>query len=137
MTETKIFVFDTNALLSAFLVTKSTSDKAFKRAIAMGALGMSEMLLDEFMEVLWRPKFDKYFSNTERDEILQEVLEHAVYFSPTELIAASSDIDDNFMLELGLAAKADCIISGDPHLKNLHPFRGIPILSPADFLHQF
>jgi hypothetical protein len=34
------FVFDTNALISAFLVKNSTSDKAFRKAIERGALAI-------------------------------------------------------------------------------------------------
>ena len=43
-----------------------------------------------------------------------------------------------WFLALGLAAavaaKADIIVSGDEDLLVLHPFEGIPIVGPADFL---
>jgi hypothetical protein len=38
---------------------------------------------------------------------------------------------------LALAIKADCIVTGDKDLLVLHPFREIPILTPADFLNTF
>jgi uncharacterized protein len=42
------------------------------------------------------------------------------------------------ILELAVASKASCIVTGDKkHLIPLHPFRGIPILTPADFLKNF
>ncbi len=137
MAKDKIFVFDTNALISAFLVKGSVSDRAFKNAIKESTLGISESLLSEFMEVLWRPKFDKYFTETERAEVVSEVLKYGIHFLPTKKITASSDPDDNMILELAITAQADCIISGDPHLLMLHPFRDIPILSAADFLNTF
>ncbi len=46
------------------------------------------------------------------------------------------DIKDNKFLELALSGKADAIVSGDDHLLRLHPWRGIPILKPADYLAQ-
>jgi predicted nucleic acid-binding protein len=44
------------------------------------------------------------------------------------------DAKDDKYLELALAAGADMIVSSDEDLLVLHPWRGIPILSPADFL---
>jgi len=44
------------------------------------------------------------------------------------------DPADNKYLSAALEAKADFIISGDPHLKNLKVFEGIRILDPSAFL---
>jgi predicted nucleic acid-binding protein len=41
--------------------------------------------------------------------------------------------DDKF-LEVAFNGRADVIISGDADLLDLNQFRGIPILSPRDFL---
>jgi uncharacterized protein len=40
-------------------------------------------------------------------------------------------------LSLAVAIGAACIITRDLDLLTLHPFRGIPIVSPADFLKSF
>ena len=131
------FVFDTNALISAFLVKHSTSDQAFRKATSTGVLAISDISLSEFLEVLWRPKFDKYFTSEERVEVVLEIEKYASPFSIAEKINTSKDPDDNMFLELAVASQALCIISGDPHLLTLHPFRGIPILSAADFIKVF
>ena len=47
------------------------------------------------------------------------------------------DKSDIKFLKLALQINANCIISGDIHLIELHPFRGIPILSPSEFLKTF
>jgi hypothetical protein len=44
------------------------------------------------------------------------------------------DPKDNMFLALAETAEADLIVSSDPHLTNLHPWHGIPILPPAAFL---
>lgn len=50
---------------------------------------------------------------------------------------ATSDPFDEMVLECALAAGADVIVSGDKkHLLVLREYRGIPILSPADFLKR-
>ena len=48
---------------------------------------------------------------------------------------ATADPDDEMILECAQAAEAEYIVSGDKkHLLALRQFRGIPIVSPADFL---
>ncbi|MEM0965916.1 MAG: putative toxin-antitoxin system toxin component, PIN family [Verrucomicrobiota bacterium] len=50
---------------------------------------------------------------------------------------ATPDPFDEMVLECALAAKADVLLSGDKeHLQPLKEFRGIPILSPANFLRR-
>ncbi|NBC33359.1 MAG: hypothetical protein GVY13_11850 [Alphaproteobacteria bacterium] len=41
---------------------------------------------------------------------------------------------DDVFLAVALAGKADALVTGDRDLLVLHPFRGIPILSPRAFL---
>ena len=52
------------------------------------------------------------------------------------VITACRDPKDNKFLEAAIAARADVIVTGDADLLALHPFRGIPILSPAAFLES-
>ena len=50
---------------------------------------------------------------------------------------ATADPFDEMVLECALAAGAEAIVSGDKkHLLVLGSFRGIPILSPGDFLKR-
>lgn len=138
MIKTNLFVFDTNALISAALLKNSVSAKAYDHAIVIGSIAISETFLNEFTEVLSRGKFDRYFlSKEERIEPIRFLETRATKFESMGKITASADPDDNMILELAVASHADCIISGDPHLLTLHPFGGIPILSPSDFLNQF
>jgi predicted nucleic acid-binding protein len=52
----------------------------------------------------------------------------------TETIKACRDRKDDKFLELAVGGKATHIISSDPDLLTLHPFRGIQIVGPAAFL---
>jgi hypothetical protein len=47
------------------------------------------------------------------------------------------DKKDNFILALALVAQADAIVRSDHDLLALHPWNGIPILTPAQFVAQF
>ena len=49
-----------------------------------------------------------------------------------------NDPDDNRMLECAVWAEADLIVTGDKaHLQPLKIFRGIPIVSPRQFVEGF
>jgi len=54
-----------------------------------------------------------------------------------EQITVCRDVKDDKFLELAVSGRADCIVSGDSDLLTLNPFRGIPILTPREFLDNF
>jgi len=45
----------------------------------------------------------------------------------------TQDPEDNRFLELAQAGSADYILSGDKHILDLKDFRGIQIMTPAEF----
>ena len=51
-----------------------------------------------------------------------------------EELDASRDPKDNKFLSLAIDANAITIVTGDDDLKVLHPYKGIAIQSPADFI---
>ena len=62
----------------------------------------------------------------------------AVIVSPKSKVFAIREKDaDNRILECGLAAKADVIVTGNMrHIRPLGRFRGIDILTPREFLDK-
>ena len=134
----KFFVVDTNSLVSASLIGGTKTSRAMDRAIILGKLTFSNGTMDEFVEVLFRKKFDKYFlNNEEKWSAIQRISFSAIFFSPTEVITECRDPKDDKFLELAVSSNASCIISGDKDLLILNPFRGIPILNAVDFLNNF
>jgi putative PIN family toxin of toxin-antitoxin system len=134
MTETDLFVFDTNTLVSAFILPRSTSRKALNKVWEEGIVIISQESADEFTEVFIRPKFDKYLSLETRLEIIDDYISLAYLVKPEMVIAECRDPKDNKFLELACSANAKCIITGDRDLLVLNPFRGIPIKTAAQFL---
>ena len=131
------FVIDTNCFISANLLINSTSALAFDRVLLIGKIALSHSILNEYAEVLYREKFDHYLSEEKRQKVLMLITKNSILFDPIETILECRDPKDNKFLELALACQASCIISGDIDLLVLHPFHGIPILSPANFLLSF
>ena len=134
MSSSPRFVIDTNTLVSAALMKDSTPDRAVRRAFRNGILLSSPDTLGEATDVLSREKFDEYASWQRRRELLEALADQSVVVEPIISIETCRDSDDDKFLELAVEGEADLIISGDNDLLVLHPFEGIPILPPADFL---
>jgi|SRR5690606_1643341 len=133
----KLFVADTNTLISAVILPFSVTAKAIKRAEVIGRILMSDATKLEFQNVLLRKKFDKYLSVKERIFIIENFTKDFVHQESTLIITDARDPKDNMFLELAVSANAECITSGDNDLLVLNPFRNIPILNAADFLIHF
>lgn len=134
MKKTKYFVIDTNSLLSAAMIENSVNAKALNKVFKTGQLIFSIATFSELSDVLYRPKFDKYFSLERRNSILDRFEQDGLLLEVNEQIHACRDPKDNKFLELAMSAHATCIITGDKDLLVLHPFQEIPIVTPADFL---
>ena len=96
---------------------------------------LSQTVEDEYREVIFRPKFDRYVSRERRQRIIDIVIVAADRVEPIEIVRECRDPKDDKYLALAAAGQADVIVSSDVHdLLSMHPWRGIPILSPADYL---
>lgn len=134
MEPNKRVVFDCNILVSALIRSDSIPAMAFDRARIHCELITSEACLAEMQRIFSKEKFARYFAREEADLFLEVFREAAVIVEPIEQIRVCRDPKDDKYLEAAVTAQADCIVSGDPDLLILHPFRKIEILSPRDFL---
>ncbi len=108
---------DANVVVSGALREESAPRRALVRAYERGRVALSAAVFLEISEVLTRPKIARFLAPHRSGDII-----------------VARDAKDNKYLELALAAAAAAIISGDQDLLVLDPWRGIRILSPADFL---
>jgi predicted nucleic acid-binding protein len=90
-----LFVFDANALISAILKPDSIPARALETAHSKGQHIFSRDTKSELLELVVRPKLEKYLSVGKRIEMAEKIL------------------------------------------GGLHPFRGIPVLAPREFLELF
>lgn len=133
-----IVVLDTNILISALL----SPDGAPARVVSLWEegrfdVGVSPALVSELERALSYSKVRRYLKNPDRTipTFLERLQFAAITTEPTEFFnAVEGDPDDNRVLECALGAGARYIITGDRHLLVLKEFRGIYILSPAEFL---
>ena len=127
-------VFDTNALISALMYPQSISASALIQAAKHFQLVASDTTWAELEVVTGRKKFAKYWSEQNRLVFLTELAAMTDFYATQTVITACADASDNKFLELATDAKAKVIVSGDNDLRSLHPFQGLAIISPSDFL---
>ncbi|MGC9199949.1 MAG: putative toxin-antitoxin system toxin component, PIN family [Acidobacteriaceae bacterium] len=132
-------VFDTGTLVSVALRIGSVPHQALLQAFASADVCASGDTLAELDRVLKRKKFNCYRDAELRLAFTALVRRNARLFEvpDADTIAvrpSCRDANDNKFLALAKIAEADAIVSSDEDLLILHPWRGIPILSPAHFL---
>ena len=114
-------VIDTNIWIS-FLLTKDFS--LFDKIVSNPNLILlfSSKLLEEFIEVAGRPKFKRYFSSNDLEELLFQMREHGEFITVTSSTNICRDPKDNFLLSLSKDGKASYLITGDKDLLDLKRF---------------
>lgn len=125
-------ILDTNLWIS-FLISndyKSLDKILFGKA----ELIFSRELLEEFIEVVSRPKFQNYFSAENIRELLDFILEQASFVDVKSDIQICRDTKDNFLLSLAKDSQANYLITGDKDLLVLKSIENTKILSLSDFL---
>lgn len=127
-------MFDTNVLVSALLFDTSKPAQAFFVVLRGGEVLVSADVVAELSEVLGREKFRRYVSQEDLERFLWSLLREATLIEIREKVEACRDPRDDKFLELAVNGGADCIVSGDDDLRALHPFRGVEILTPSEFL---
>ena len=128
------FVFDTNVIVSALLFNDSVPGQAFIRALNHGMILVSGALVGELSRVLGRDRFDRYVTREERDEFLESLTRESNLIEITEAVQVCRDPKDDQVLELAVNGNATYIVTGDADLLVLNPFRGVEIVTPAEFL---
>jgi len=127
-------VIDTNVLVSG-LLWRGPPHILLNR-VRSGSLTLisSSALLEEFSLVVRRRKFRTILarSDTDPERMLRELRRLAEIVEPRPMMApVSRDPDDDTVLAVANAARADLIVSGDNDLLTLGSHDGIPIVSPT------
>ncbi|NOY46208.1 MAG: putative toxin-antitoxin system toxin component, PIN family [Deltaproteobacteria bacterium] len=129
-------VCDTNVIVSAVVFggpPRRVLELVSEGKVA-GALSLA--ICWEVEAVLLRPKFG--LTGAQVAAIIEALRDTFYLVSPQETVdAVPDDPDDNRVLEAALAAGADRVVTGDRHLLSLESYRGIRVLSPAEFLKEW
>ena len=133
MRDSERLVLDTNVVVSGILFPGSAPGRALLKAQTRRAL-VSEATLLELVEVMSRVRVDRYVEAEVRKQLVAAYMNACETIQTTSSIRACRDARDNKFLEVAVDGRADLIVSCDLDLPALHPFRGIAILAPSDYL---
>lgn len=136
MRATDRYVLDSNIVVSAMMFPTSVPGQALKKAIRSGTVVVSAQGMDELAHTVLNPKFDRYVPLALRQAFLQEFGLATLTVRVTTVISECRDPKDDYILALAIDASAKAIITGDHDLLVMHPFRGVNILTPADFVRH-
>ncbi|HEY3158362.1 MAG TPA: putative toxin-antitoxin system toxin component, PIN family, partial [Vicinamibacterales bacterium] len=108
--------------------------QAVEKAVTKAQLVATMETLRELIQKLHSSKFDPYVRRERRDALLERVASLVEIIDVLQPIRASRDPKDDKFLEAAVNGRADVIVTGDKDLLDLNPFRGIAIVTPADYL---
>jgi uncharacterized protein len=133
-------IFDTNVYIATLIKPSGTAAKAYtlwskdKRF----SLLTSETQLDEFRRVSRYPELKALISSQRAGAMVNKLRLRATLIAKTEAITVAKDPDDDFLLAMVLAAKADYLVSLDQkHVLSLGKIGETPMVSLAEFLTLF
>ena len=125
-------VYDTNIVISAALspsgIPSSLLALAFDRTVQ---LSVSPIILEEYDEVLHRPKFD--LSEAVIAGLMRKITEAVILVYPTRTLSVSPDESDNRFLECAQEAGAGYVVTRNKRHFPFPEFEGIQIVIPAEF----
>jgi hypothetical protein len=128
-------VIDTNVIISSLIQSSYPYLIVFHFVIDDKVeFCLSDQLIEEYYDVLRRPKFARYPDFLSRAESLLIDLESkASFFNPSIQLDILDDKDDNMLLELADCCKADYIITGNTNDFRIKSFHQTKILTPKEF----
>ena len=126
-------VLDTNVLVSGLLSPFGPCGEIVRMvSSAELKLAFDARIITEYKDVLIRPKFK--FDKNKIDALLDHINYRGLVVASSPLPQSLPDIDDEPFLEVTIAAKAVCIVTGNHIHFPPDLCLGVRVFSPSDFL---
>lgn len=127
-------VLDTNVLISG-LIQPATPPGRIIDYLRAGEidLAIDDRIFEEYTEVLSREYFGKYFSQTEKNLILDFIAQDSIRVLCTKPVRDLPDLDDACFLEVALASNAPLITGNIRHYPE-NRRHGVRVMTPAEFV---
>ena len=130
-------VLDTNVLISGMLNPSGPPGRIvdFLRTDVL-QLVIDDRILAEYVDVIRRDYFLKYFNESDREDIIEYLSKNSHYSSSTVVVHNMPDEGDTPFLEMAITEEAPLITGNLKHYpKQLR--KGCVVLSPAQFLKRY
>jgi putative PIN family toxin of toxin-antitoxin system len=131
-------VIDPGVLVSAFISPRKAAPALLVDAFLDGHFEMlvSPMLIAELTDVLGREKFAAHAADGRAAAFIAVLLDRAEMVedaAPASLKTA--DADDDYLIAVAQAHKADAVVSGDGHLLDVTS-SDLPVLTPREMANR-
>ncbi len=123
-------VLDVNILVSSLIGKGKPRELWLKAVSGEFQLVLSRRIVEEFVQVISRPKFQRYLGERDVLDFLEALSTRAkIVRTRSRLRIIREDPEDNSILAAAYDGRADYIVSGDRHLLGLREFEGIKIVT--------
>ena len=129
----KRIIIDTNLWIS-FLITNDFNKLDHFLNSDKYLVVFSDELFDEFLEVVHREKFARYFNDLNIKILVEIINEKALFVKVFSIVNICRDVKDNFLLSLAIDGDVDYLITGDNDLLILKHYQKTSILTINDFI---
>jgi hypothetical protein len=129
----KRIIIDTNLWIS-FLITNDFNKLDHFLNSDKYLVVFSDELFDEFLEVVHREKFVRYFNDLNIKILVEIINEKALFVNVFSIVNVCRDVKDNFLLSLAIDGDVDYLITGDNDLLILKHYKKTSILTINDFI---
>ncbi|HET8735101.1 MAG TPA: putative toxin-antitoxin system toxin component, PIN family [Pricia sp.] len=131
-------ILDTNVVVSS-LIQKNYPYLIVEHCIEGNAkVFLSNLILQEYIEVLGRPKFAKFTDfKSNADFLLTRLVEMAEIHEPIVKVRLIKDEPDNRFLELAQISQADFIVTGNTNDFTMTKFRSTKIVTPKEYWEEY
>lgn len=131
-------ILDTNVIVSS-LIQKKYPYLIVDHCIEGNVLVcLSNPILQEYLEVLGRPKFARFADfKTNADFLIARISEMSEIYEPRTQLKIIKDEPDNRLLELAQISKADFIITGNTNDFTMEIYNGTKIVTPKDYWEEY
>jgi putative PIN family toxin of toxin-antitoxin system len=129
----KRIIIDTNLWIS-FLITNDFNKLDHFLNSDKYLVVFSDELFDEFLEVVHREKFVRYFNDLNIKILVEIINEKALFVKVFSIVNVCRDVKDNFLLSLAIDGDVDYLITGDNDLLILKHYQKTSILTINDFI---
>jgi uncharacterized protein len=126
-------ILDTNLWIS-FLISKKFHKLDSFILNNKVKLIFSQELLEEFITVINRPKFKKFFNKKDIHQLLELFDIYGELIDVKSVVDLCRDPNDNFLLSLAKDSKADFLLSGDQDLLDIKKIGKTRILSLNEYI---
>src|SRR5690554_496425 len=131
-------ILDTNVIISS-LIQKNYPYLIVDHCLEGNVLiCLSNPILQEYLEVLGRPKFARFTDfKINADFLIARISEMAEIYEPKTQLKIIKDEPDNRLLELAQISKADFIITGNANDFTMEIFSGTKIITPKEYWEEY